>query len=90
MREIFTDQLGHVISGHTIVTRPFTMVGQTNIDTGGYKCGRYKWAGLTALVLDDWTFWRARDEGVEQVQPFVMTHEDFESYGTLPDHPTQP
>jgi hypothetical protein len=81
MREIFTDQLSHVISGHTPVHRPFTMVGQTNIDTGSYKEFKYKWAGVTALVLDDWTFWKARSEGVEQVQPMTMTFEDFESYG---------
>ena len=35
-KNIFNDELSHIISGHTIVHRPFTILGQTNIDTGAY------------------------------------------------------
>lgn len=72
--------LSHIISGHTIVRRPMTMIGQTNIDTCAYgSCDELPtvWSGLTCINLDDWTFWRATPTKFEQVEPVVVTKEDL-------------
>jgi serine/threonine protein phosphatase 1 len=76
---IFNPDLSHIVSGHTILQRPMTIIGQTNIDTcayGAYREGA-KWQALTLLELDTWTFYQARLSGVTEVQPVVVTLEDI-------------
>lgn len=74
--------LSHIISGHTVVQRPITLVGQTNIDTCAYKSyspkhERPKWAALTCVCLDDWTFVQATETQFRTCQPFVINREDL-------------
>lgn len=78
----FSDKLSHIISGHTPLKKPITIGGQTNIDTKAYGAGTKPWCGLTALVLDDWTFWRADLEKCEQVEAFEFDFE-IEIHGKL-------
>ena len=83
----FNDNLSHIISGHTIVQRAVTLVGQTNIDTGAYhSCeqsspGAFvkvpKWAGLTCICLDDWKFYKATPSEFTETQPFVIKKSDL-------------
>lgn len=84
---LFNDKLSHIISGHTIVQRPMTIIGQTNIDTGAYytvqKGGKYgeekvpSWAGLTCVCLDDWKFYRATPEYCVDSTPIVINRADL-------------
>jgi len=72
--------LSHIISGHTILTKPITMIGQTNIDTCAYgSCfdDAEPWCGLTCINLDDWTFWKATPTTFEQVEPVTVNREDL-------------
>ncbi len=75
------DRLSHVISGHTILRRPMTIVGQTNIDTCAYDSmfGRHppSWCGLTCVDLDAWTFYLATESTFGTVEPVVVTKEDL-------------
>jgi hypothetical protein len=87
--EVFNDNLSHIISGHTIVNHPLTVVGQTNIDTGAY--GSY-WEPLvpyghprrapnpqnmlTCIELDTWTFYQATETVFKEVTPVVISHKD--------------
>lgn len=76
---IFNPELSHIISGHTILQRPMTIIGQTNIDTcafGAYRAGT-KWQALTMLQLETWQFYQAREAGVSEVEPVVVTMEDI-------------
>jgi hypothetical protein len=77
------ENLSHIISGHTIVQRPITLLGQTNIDTGAY--GSYgtdrakipKWAALTCIDLDTWTFYQATETAFREVEPFEINKADL-------------
>lgn len=86
----FNDQLSHIISGHTILQRPMTIIGQTNIDTGAYSSywvpvDPYasggivpkKWAALTCVELDTWKFYQATENSCVETTPFVVTKEDL-------------
>lgn len=75
VRGVFNDELSHIISGHTIMQRPLTILGQTNIDTGAY--GSYlkdakKWEALTAVELGTWTFYQATEKDFRVVEPTVV------------------
>ena len=89
--DIFNDELSHIISGHTILQKPVTLVGQTNIDTGGYSSywepvepymtggvAPKPWACLTCVELDTWEFYQATAERFGMIEPFVMTRKDIE------------
>jgi serine/threonine protein phosphatase 1 len=71
----FSDKLSHIISGHTPMRGPITVCGATNIDTKAYGAKEGHHAGLTAVVLDDWTFWRANLTECAQVQELVFDME---------------
>jgi Calcineurin-like phosphoesterase len=76
----FNDKLSHIISGHTIVQRPLTIVGQTNIDTcayGSYDKGA-SWQALTCIELGTWTFTQVTAEGVRSCEPLVVNRADFD------------
>jgi hypothetical protein len=79
----FSDNLSHIISGHTIVTQPLTIIGQTNIDTCAYgSCDTEraaKWQGLTCIDLDTWTFYRATPTTFEVVEPVTVNKADLET-----------
>jgi len=86
LAETFNDKLSHIISGHTIMHNPVTLVGQTNIDTGAYhsyperRQSGYesvpKWAGLTCVCFDDWKFYKATTTDFKEVQPFTINRAD--------------
>lgn len=81
----FNDQLSHVISGHTIVQRPVTIIGQTNIDTGAYGAlteDARSWEALTCLDLNEWRFYQARPSGVTEIEPVVVTQADVDKLQT--------
>jgi len=71
----FTEKLSHIISGHTPVKGVMTICGQTNIDTKAYAAGTKPWCGLTAVVLDDWKFYRANLEECVPVEEHVFQME---------------
>ncbi len=87
----FNDNLSHIISGHSVVQHPLTVVGQTNIDTGAYKSYSYPasggygsatimpvpWAALTCVELDSWKFYKATETSFMEVDPVVVTREDL-------------
>jgi serine/threonine protein phosphatase 1 len=80
-RNIFNDELSHIISGHTILHRPFTILGQTNIDTGAY--GSYeddgrKYQALTAVELGTWTFYQATENTFCIVEPLLVNKQQLE------------
>lgn len=88
---MFNDKLSHIISGHTIMQRPMTILGQTNIDTCAYNSypepvqygepghvrAAPKWCGLTCINLDTWEFYNATATEFRKVQPFVVNREDI-------------
>lgn len=80
---VVNDKLSHIISGHTIVQRPMTILGQTNIDTGawdsypniyGSKAG---WPSLTCLELNTWKFYQATETEFREVEPEVVNRDDI-------------
>lgn len=86
----YNDKLSHIISGHTILQRPMTILGQTNIDTAAtdsywgpivpYGRGRTKprsWAALTCVELDTWKFYQATETTFKEVEPLVISKEDL-------------
>jgi Calcineurin-like phosphoesterase len=88
---IFNNELSHIISGHTILQKPITFIGQTNIDTGAYSSyptipepygkgysAPVPWACLTCVDLDAWKFYQATDSTFNTVDPFVITEKDIE------------
>ena len=90
VENIFSDELSHIISGHTIVQRPLTVLGQTNIDTAAYDSywepvapystgGRRppEWAGLTCVELNTWKFYRATENTFSEVEPCVISAADI-------------
>ena len=74
----FNDQLSHIISGHTIVQRPVTLFGQTNIDTCAF--GAYQdqptWQGLTCVDLSNWAFYQATVGGLRVLEPLTINRTD--------------
>ncbi len=81
----FNDKLSHIISGHTIVTRPMTILGQTNIDTGAYgACESHPKAykSLTCVELGTWKFRQATPYQVREVEPFVVNKDDLQLRNT--------
>ena len=69
-----------VISGHTILRQPMTILGLTNIDTCAYgSCvdAPYDWAGLTCINLDTWEFYKATPTTFEVVQPITVNKYDL-------------
>lgn len=91
--KFFTDQLSHVISGHSILQHPLTIVGQTNIDTGAFKSywipvepyqhggqSPVDWAALTCVELSTWKFYKATAEKFTEVTPVVISKEDILAY----------
>ena len=73
--KFFNPELSHIYSGHTVVQRPITYKGQTNIDTGAYfsldKYDARKWAALTMTEPLTGKFWQARPGGVTEVEVLV-------------------
>lgn len=77
-----------VISGHTILQRPITILGLTNIDTGAYascKESAPPWAGLTCINLDTWEFYKATPTSFEVVDPITVNKCDLENNGEAQD-----
>lgn len=75
----FNDSLSHIISGHTIMNRPLTIIGQTNIDTGAY--GSYAsdakaYESLTCIELETWTFYQATEDTFRTVQPLTVNRDE--------------
>lgn len=75
----FNDKLSHIISGHTILHHPLTIVGQTNIDTCAYASldGERKWAALTCVELDTWTFYQQTPDDFRTVTPITVNMADI-------------
>lgn len=81
---MFSGDLSHIYSGHTVVQRPTRFFGQTNLDTGAYKSytvdnGPYggirtpePWAALTVTEPATDKFWKVRENGVEEVEVLVI------------------
>ena len=77
---IFNDKLSHIISGHTILQRPMTIMRQTCIDTGAsfcYDTKQHKWAALTCIELDSWAFYQVTPTTFKKVEPFIVTEDDM-------------
>ena len=80
------DKLSRIISGHTIVQRALTILGQTNIDTQAY--GSYpnnydsakKWCGLTCIELNEWKFTRATPTEYHHVTSIVINTSDINKF----------
>jgi len=80
--EVFNSKLSHIYSGHTIMTRPVTFIGQTNLDTMAYGSYPYKsayndgspelWCGLTVTEPETGKFWLVNDREFKQVEPVVI------------------
>ena len=85
----YNSQLGHIISGHSIVHCPVTFMGQTDIDTAAYQTNTAasftsaqghghaqhkspKWAGLTCINLNDWTFFKSTQSEFKQIHPSIL------------------
>lgn len=87
---IFTPNLSHVISGHTMVQRPLTIGSMTCIDTAAYdsykgvvnrKLKRVSnWCALTALDINAWEFFQATEDKFRQVQPLVINTIVIDTY----------
>lgn len=90
MLAAFNDKLSHIISGHTIVQKPLTIGGQTDIDTGAFlsygvppepysHAGRpaAPWAGLTCVELDTWKFYKATENAFTETQEVVIRKDDL-------------
>jgi len=76
---LFNDKLSHVISGHTIMHHPLTILGQTNIDTcayGSLHSEAKKWEALTCVELDSWTFYQQRAVEFRTVTPLSVNMAD--------------
>lgn len=79
---LFSNALSPIISGHTIVQRPFTLLGQTNIDTGAFGAlteDARSWQALTCIDLNEWKFYQSRPSGVTEVVPFVVTRAEVDA-----------
>lgn len=67
---------GHIISGHTIMQKPLTILNQTCIDTGAYL--DLSWAGLTFMDLNTGGMMRSTKLGMVPVYPIKITMEDLQ------------
>lgn len=80
------DKLSRIISGHTILQKPMTILGQTNIDTQAY--GSYpdihgsskQWCGLTCIELNDWKFTRTTPTEHHHTSPVVINTSDINTF----------
>jgi len=73
-----------VISGHTILRKPITILGATNIDTGAFgSCDTKRtppeWACLTCINLDTWEFYKVTPTTFEVVQPITVNKYDLDT-----------
>ena len=88
---VFNNELSHIVSGHTILQKPVTFIGQTNIDTGAYSSywapvdpygpgatAPKPWCALTCIELDAWKFYKTTETTFEEVKPFVVTAKEIE------------
>lgn len=78
----FNDKLSHIISGHTPVQKPFTLFGQTNIDTkayGSYFQDAKDWNALTCVELKTWKFYQATEKEFREVQPVQINSADIDN-----------
>lgn len=71
LNELDNINLSHIISGHTILVRPLTLYGQTNLDTCAYGSEKqnYTWEALTAVCLDTWQFYQATPKEFKLINP---------------------
>lgn len=79
--EQFNDERSHIISGHSIVKHPLTLIGQTNIDTcayGGEDAKASGWEALTCIDLDTWTFYQATPTTFKVVEPITVNKADLD------------
>ena len=80
---MYNDKLSHIISGHTIVQQPITLIGQTNIDTCAYSSyptlheKAQNWCALTCINLETWEFCQATETEFRKVEPFVISQKDL-------------
>jgi serine/threonine protein phosphatase 1 len=87
----FNDELSHIISGHTILQRPLTVLGQTCIDTGAFNAytnDTKDHDALTMVELDSWTFYQATPTVFRQVEPVVVTRADLDALVKATKAPT--
>jgi serine/threonine protein phosphatase 1 len=73
--KLFNDKLSHILSGHTIVQRPLTICGQTNLDTcayGSYHSHAAAWERMTCVELGSWKFYQATETEFWEVEPLVI------------------
>lgn len=76
----YSDKLSHIISGHTIVQRPLTIIGQTNIDTCAYgSCDSdaSNYESLTCVDLGAWKFYQATPTEFREVDPVEVNMADI-------------
>lgn len=76
---LFNDKLSHIISGHTIMHHPLTILGQTNIDTcayGALSSDPKRWEALTCVELGSWSFYQQRKDDFRTVDPLVVNMAD--------------
>lgn len=69
------NERGHIVSGHTIMVRPTTIMGQTCIDTGPAE--DRSWSGLTFMNLDTGEFTQSGLDGVHVIQALTITQADL-------------
>lgn len=67
---------GHIISGHTVLQRPITILNQTCIDTGSFV--DRNWSGVTFMDLNTGEMVRSGKDGVVAVDPIIITREDLQ------------
>lgn len=83
----YNDKLSHIISGHTIVQRPLTILGQTNIDTCAYgACSPHpaSYEALTCINLHDWKFYQATPTEFREVKPLEVNKHDVKTINDSP------
>lgn len=79
------DKLSKIISGHTILQRPMTILGQTNIDTCAYDAypdshgSMRNWCALTCLELNEWRFHQCTMKEFRTVDPLIINTSDLNS-----------
>lgn len=81
LHEPMNEKRSMIISGHTILKQPTTILGLTNIDTCAYgSCDDNgpSWAGLTCINLDTWEFYKATPTTFEIVEPVTVNKYDLE------------
>lgn len=70
--DFFNTKLSHIYSGHTPVTMPTTICGQTNLDTMAFGVNKYIWAGLTVTEPLTGKFWKTNKESTEEVLAVIL------------------